>query len=108
MTIAKVRKMSARVAWAFEGDNGFRCPTEIVQRSICRVHAVAAALMAVAMRGTSTENIPSPRWLMRFVLFRRRVTFGLLTDFFGSLHCARFCAGFRNVRFFIDRVMMND
>ena len=64
--------------------------------------------MAVAMRGTSMENIPSLRWLTRFVLFRRRVTFGLRTDFFGSLHCARFCVGFRNVRFWTDRAMMND
>ena len=64
--------------------------------------------MAVAMRGTSTENIPSPRWLTRFVLFRRGVTFRLQTVFFSSLHCDRFCVGFRNVRFFIDRVMMND
>ena len=80
----------------------------MVRGSIRRVHAVAAALMTVAMRSTSTENIPLPRWLTRFVLFRRRVTFGLRTDFFGSLHCARFCVGFRNIRFFIDRVMMND
>ena len=60
--------------------------------------------MAVAIRGTSTENIPSPRWLTRFVLFRRLVTVGLRTGLFGL--CARFRV--RNVRFFIDRVMMND
>ena len=65
--------------------------------------------MAVAMSGTSTENIPSPRWLTRFVVFLRRlVTFGLRTDLVDDLHWARALVGFRNVRFFIDRDMMND
>ena len=38
-------------------------PTEIVDRKITvrQVHAVAAALIAVAIKGTSTENIPFPR-----------------------------------------------
>ena len=61
------------------------------------------------MSGTSTENIPSPRWLTRFVVFLRRlVTFGLRTGLFDGLHWERVFVDFRNVRFFIDRVMLND
>ena len=66
--------------------------------------------MAVAMSGTSTENIPSPRWLTRFVafLFGRRVTFDLRMDLVDDLHGERVFVGFRDVRFFIARVMLND
>ena len=61
------------------------------------------------MSGTSTENIPSPRWLTRFVVFLRRlVTFGLPTDLVDDLHWERVFVGFRDVRFFIGRVMLND
>ena len=61
------------------------------------------------MSGTSTENIPSPRWLTRFVVFLRRlVTFGLRMDLVDDLHGERVFVGFRDVRFFIGRVMLND
>ena len=61
------------------------------------------------MSGTSTENIPSPRWLTRFVVFLRRlVTFGFRMDLVDDLHGERVFVGFRDVRFFIGRVMLND
>ena len=61
------------------------------------------------MSGTSTENIPPPRWLTRFVVFLRRlVTFGLRMDLVDDLPGERVFVGFRDVRFFIGRVMMND
>ena len=74
-------------------------PTEIVSCSIDVrwIHAVAAALMAVAISGTSMENIPLPRWFTRLALF--------LLD-------TRLRAGFlvtaRGTRFRTDRFMLKN